>query len=166
VAHFVNHLGTFRSGSLFILDEAQPRGTLDGTEVPNRLSDQLVPVPRLSPRFEHRWFLVGDTAQRPLQQLFQRCLEILDTTTLLSWRSRFSQHRRETVVRRTQRSIREIQVASPIRPRCSVQHGTLTVPEDDTDGLTAHSDVMLDSRLPEITGERLVNEASLKNDKP
>jgi len=133
-----DHLGTFRSGSLFILDEAHHAAPSSGQKY--AIDSQITRSVRdLSPRFEHRLFLSA-TPHNGHSNSFSALLEILDPQRFCRGVPVSAKHRDETVVRRIKEDIREIQGGFPQR----------RVVQVTIDGLSEDA--------PELKLSRLLNE--------
>ncbi len=108
-----DHLGTFRSGSLFILDEAHHAAPSSGQKY--AIDSQITRSVRdLAPRFEHRLFLSA-TPHNGHSNSFSALLEILDPQRFCRGVPVSAKHRDETIVRRIKEDIREIQGGFPKR---------------------------------------------------
>ena len=108
-----DHLGTFRSGSLFILDEAHHAAPSSGAKY--AIDSQITRAVRdLAPRFEHRLFLSA-TPHNGHSNSFSALLEILDPQRFCRGVPVTSEYRDEVVVRRIKEDIREIQGGFPKR---------------------------------------------------
>jgi len=108
-----DHLGTFRSGSLFILDEAHHAAPSSGQKY--AIDSQITRSVRdLAPRFEHRLFLSA-TPHNGHSNSFSALLEILDPQRFCRGVSVTAKHRDEVIVRRIKEDIREIQGGFPKR---------------------------------------------------
>lgn len=106
-------LGTFRSGSLFILDEAHHAAPASGQKY--AIDSQITRTIRdLAPRFEHRLFLSA-TPHNGHSNSFSALLEILDPQRFCRGVPVTAKHRDEVVVRRLKDDIREIQGGFPKR---------------------------------------------------
>ncbi|TWT80496.1 RNA polymerase-associated protein RapA [Planctomycetes bacterium CA13] len=133
-----DHLGTFRSGSLFILDEAHHAAPSSGQKY--AIDSQITRSVRdLAPRFEHRLFLSA-TPHNGHSNSFSALLEILDPQRFCRGVPVAAKHRDETIVRRIKEDIREIQGGFPKRRVVQVTIDGL--PED----------------APELKLSRLLNE--------
>jgi superfamily II DNA or RNA helicase len=108
-----DYLGTFRSGSLFILDEAHHAAPSSGQKY--AIDSQITRAVRdLSPRFEHRLFLSA-TPHNGHSNSFSALLEILDPQRFCRGVPVSAKHRDEVIVRRIKEDIREIQGGFPKR---------------------------------------------------
>jgi len=108
-----DHLGTFRSGSLLILDEAHHAAPSSGQKY--AIDSQITRSVRdLAPRFEHRLFLSA-TPHNGHSNSFSALLEILDPQRFCRGVPVSAKHRDETIVRRIKEDIREIQGGFPRR---------------------------------------------------
>ncbi len=106
-------LGTFRSGSLLILDEAHHAAPASGQKY--AIDSQLTRAVRdLAPRFEHRLFLSA-TPHNGHSNSFSALLEILDPQRFCRGVPVPEKHRDEVVVRRLKEDIREIRGGFPKR---------------------------------------------------
>jgi superfamily II DNA or RNA helicase len=106
-------LGTFRSGSLLILDEAHHAAPSSGQKY--AIDSQITRAVRdLAPRFEHRLFLSA-TPHNGHSNSFSALLEILDPQRFCRGVSVTPKHRDEVIVRRIKEDIREIQGGFPKR---------------------------------------------------
>ncbi|MCO8123309.1 DISARM system SNF2-like helicase DrmD [Stieleria sp. TO1_6] len=133
-----DHLGTFRSGSLFILDEAHHAAPSSGQKY--AIDSQITRSVRdLAPRFEHRLFLSA-TPHNGHSNSFSALLEILDPQRFCRGVPVSAKHRDETIVRRIKEDIREIQGGFPKR----------RVVQVTIDGLSEEA--------PELKLSRLLNE--------
>lgn len=133
-----DHLGTFRSGSLFILDEAHHAAPSSGQKY--AIDSQITRSVRdLAPRFEHRLFLSA-TPHNGHSNSFSALLEILDPQRFCRGVPVSAKHRDETIVRRIKEDIREIQGGFPKR----------RVVQVTIDGLSEDA--------PELKLSRLLNE--------
>ncbi|QDS93881.1 RNA polymerase-associated protein RapA [Roseimaritima multifibrata] len=133
-----DHLGSFRSGSLFILDEAHHAAPSSGQKY--AIDSQITRSVRdLAPRFEHRLFLSA-TPHNGHSNSFSALLEILDPQRFCRGVPVSAKHRDETIVRRIKEDIREIQGGFP--KRRVVQVTIEGLPED----------------APELKLSRLLNE--------
>jgi len=133
-----DHLGTFRSGSLFILDEAHHAAPSSGQKY--AIDSQITRSVRdLAPRFEHRLFLSA-TPHNGHSNSFSALLEILDPQRFCRGVSVTAKHRDEVIVRRIKEDIREIQGGFPKR----------RVVQVTIDGLSEDA--------PELKLSRLLNE--------
>jgi superfamily II DNA or RNA helicase len=133
-----DHLGTFRSGSMLILDEAHHAAPSSGQKY--AIDSQITRSVRdLAPRFEHRLFLSA-TPHNGHSNSFSALLEILDPQRFCRGVPVSAKHRDETIVRRIKEDIREIQGGFP--KRRVVQITIDGLPED----------------APELTLSRLLND--------
>ena len=133
-----DHLGTFRSGSMLILDEAHHAAPSSGQKY--AIDSQITRSVRdLAPRFEHRLFLSA-TPHNGHSNSFSALLEILDPQRFCRGVPVSAKHRDETIVRRIKEDIREIQGGFP--KRRVVQLTIDGLPED----------------APELKLSRLLNE--------
>jgi superfamily II DNA or RNA helicase/DNA-binding transcriptional regulator YiaG len=108
-----DHLGTFRSGSMLILDEAHHAAPSSGQKY--AIDSQITRSVRdLAPRFEHRLFLSA-TPHNGHSNSFSALLEILDPQRFCRGVPVSAKHRDETIVRRIKEDIREIQGGFPKR---------------------------------------------------
>lgn len=108
-----DHLDTFRSGSLFILDEAHHAAPASGQKY--AIDSQITRAVRdLAPRFEHRLFLSA-TPHNGHSNSFSALLEILDPQRFCRGVPVTAKHRDEVIVRRIKEDIREIQGGFPKR---------------------------------------------------
>lgn len=108
-----DHLGTFRSGSMLILDEAHHAAPSSGQKY--AIDSQITRSVRdLAPRFEHRLFLSA-TPHNGHSNSFSALLEILDPQRFCRGVPVTAKHRDETIVRRIKEDIREIQGGFPKR---------------------------------------------------
>lgn len=144
-------LGTFRSGSLFILDEAHHAAPSSGQKY--AIDSQITRAVRdLAPRFEHRLFLSA-TPHNGHSNSFSALLEILDPQRFCRGVPVTAKHRDEVIVRRLKDDIREIQGGFPKR----------NVVQVTIDGLPADApELKLASLLDEyreLREERLKNES-------
>jgi len=131
-------LGTFRSGSLLILDEAHHAAPASGQKY--AIDSQLTRAVRdLAPRFEHRLFLSA-TPHNGHSNSFSALLEILDPQRFCRGVPVPEKHRDEVVVRRLKEDIREIRGGFPKRH----------VVQIDVDGLPKDA--------PELALSSLVNQ--------
>jgi superfamily II DNA or RNA helicase len=106
-------LGTFRSGSLLILDEAHHAAPSSGQKY--AIDSHITRAIRdLAPRFEHRLFLSA-TPHNGHSNSFSALLEILDPQRFCRGVSVTPKHRDEVIVRRIKEDIREIQGGFPKR---------------------------------------------------
>ena len=133
-----DHLGTFRSGTMLILDEAHHAAPSSGQKY--AIDSQITRSVRdLAPRFEHRLFLSA-TPHNGHSNSFSALLEILDPQRFCRGVPVSAKHRDETIVRRIKEDIREIQGGFP--KRRVVQLTIDGLPED----------------APELKLSRLLNE--------
>ncbi len=108
-----DHLGTFRSGSMLILDEAHHAAPSTGRKY--AIDSQITRAVRdLAPRFEHRLFLSA-TPHNGHSNSFSALLEILDPQRFCRGVPVSAKHRDEVFVRRLKEDIREIQGGFPKR---------------------------------------------------
>jgi len=108
-----DHLGTFRSGSLFILDEAHHAAPSSGQKY--AIDSQITRAVRdLAPRFEHRLFLSA-TPHNGHSNSFSALLEILDPQRFCRGVPVTAKHLDEIIVRRLKEDIREIEGGFPKR---------------------------------------------------
>ena len=147
-------LGTFRSGSLFILDEAHHAAPSSGQKY--AIDSQITRAVRdLAPRFEHRLFLSA-TPHNGHSNSFSALLEILDPQRFCRGVPVTAKHRDEVVVRRLKEDIREIQGGFPKR----------NVVQITIDGLPEDAPELKLSRLldqyRELREERLKGETKRK----
>lgn len=147
-------LGTFRTGTLFILDEAHHAAPSSGQKY--AIDSQITRTVRdLAPRFEHRLFLSA-TPHNGHSNSFSALLEILDPQRFCRGVPVTAGHRDEVVVRRLKDDIREIQGGFPVREVVQV----------NIDGLPADApELKLASLLDkyrELREERLKNETKRK----
>lgn len=147
-------LGTFRSGSLFILDEAHHAAPSSGQKY--AIDSQITRAIRdLAPRFEHRLFLSA-TPHNGHSNSFSALLEILDPQRFCRGVPVTVKYRDEVIVRRLKDDIREIQGGFPKRK----------VVQITIDGLPADApELMLASLLDqyrELREERLKDETKRK----
>ncbi len=106
-------LGTFRTGSLLILDEAHHAAPSSGQKY--AIDSQITRAVRdLAPRFEHRLFLSA-TPHNGHSNSFSALLEILDPQRFCRGVAVTAKHRDEVIVRRIKEDIREIQGGFPKR---------------------------------------------------
>lgn len=149
-----DHLGTFRSGSLFILDEAHHAAPSSGQKY--AIDSQITRAVRdLAPRFEHRLFLSA-TPHNGHSNSFSALLEILDPQRFCRGVPVTAKHRDEVIVRRIKEDIREIQGGFPTRKIVQVT----------IDGLPSNAPELQLSRLldeyRQTREERLQNESKRK----
>lgn len=108
-----DYLGTFRSGSLLILDEAHHAAPAGGQKY--AIDSQITrAIGDLAPRFEHRLFLSA-TPHNGHSNSFSALLEILDPQRFCRGVPVTAKHRDEVLVRRIKEDIREIQGGFPKR---------------------------------------------------
>jgi hypothetical protein len=143
-------LGTFRSGTLFVLDEAHHAAPASGQKY--AIDSQITRAIRdLAPRFEHRLFLSA-TPHNGHSNSFSALLELLDPQRFCRGVPVTARHRDEVIVRRLKEDIREIQGGFPKR----------TVVQIDLDGLPDNAPELTLSALldqyRELREERLKNE--------
>jgi superfamily II DNA/RNA helicase len=106
-------LGTFRSSTLFILDEAHHAAPASGQRY--AIDSQITRAVRdLAPRFEHRLFLSA-TPHNGHSNSFSALLEILDPQRFCRGVPVTPKHRDEVIVRRLKEDIRDIQGGFPKR---------------------------------------------------
>ena len=130
-----DHLGTFRSGSLLILDEAHHAAPASGQKY--AIDSQLTrSIDDLAPRFEHRLFLSA-TPHNGHSNSFSRLLELLDPQRFCRGVPVTPKYRDEVIVRRIKEDIREIQGGFPKRKVVQVS----------IDGLAADAPELQLSRL-------------------
>lgn len=145
-----DHLGTFRSGSLLILDEAHHAAPSSGQKY--AIDSQITRSVRdLAPRFEHRLFLSA-TPHNGHSNSFSALLEILDPQRFCRGVPVSAKHRDETIVRRIKEDIREIQGGFPMR----------RVVQISIDGLPDDAPELKLSRL--LNEYRKTREERLKNE--
>ncbi|MCD0458643.1 DISARM system SNF2-like helicase DrmD [Roseiconus lacunae] len=145
-----DHLGTFRSGSLFILDEAHHAAPSSGQKY--AIDSQITRAMRdLSPRFEHRLFLSA-TPHNGHSNSFSALLEILDPQRFCRGVKVTDKHRDEVIVRRLKEDIRSIQGGFPKR----------NVVQVSIDGLSKDAPELRLSRL--LDQYRQTREERLKNE--
>ncbi|QDU09073.1 DISARM system SNF2-like helicase DrmD [Gimesia aquarii] len=149
-----DHLGTFRGGSLFILDEAHHAAPSSGAKY--AIDSQITRAVRdLAPRFEHRLFLSA-TPHNGHSNSFSALLEILDPQRFCRGVPVTAKYRDEVIVRRIKEDIREIQGGFPKR----------NVVQISIDGLPTDAPELRLSRLlqeyRESREERLKNETKRK----
>lgn len=144
-------LGTFRTGSLFILDEAHHAAPASGRKY--AIDSQITRViGDLAPRFEHRLFLSA-TPHNGHSNSFSALLEILDPQRFCRGVPVAAKHRDEVVVRRLKEDIREVQGGFP--KRNVVQITIDDLPEDTPELKLAK---LLD-QYRELREERLKDES-------
>jgi SNF2 family DNA or RNA helicase len=108
-----DHLGTFRAGSLFILDEAHHAAPSSGAKY--AIDSQITRAMRdLAPRFEHRLFLSA-TPHNGHSNSFSALLEILDPQRFCRGVPVTTKHLDEVIVRRLKEDIRELEGGFPKR---------------------------------------------------
>lgn len=144
-------LGTFKSGSLLILDEAHHAAPASGQKY--AIDSQLTRAVRdLAPRFEHRLFLSA-TPHNGHSNSFSALLEILDPQRFCRGVPVTEKYRDEVVVRRLKDDIREIRGGFPKRHVVQV----------DIDGLSKDAPELALSALlnqyADIREERLKGES-------
>ncbi|QEG00156.1 RNA polymerase-associated protein RapA [Stieleria maiorica] len=145
-----DHLGTFRSGSLFILDEAHHAAPSSGQKY--AIDSQITRAMRdLAPRFEHRLFLSA-TPHNGHSNSFSALLEILDPQRFCRGVKVTDKHRDEVIVRRLKEDIRSIQGGFPKR----------NVVQVSIDGLSKDAPELRLSRL--LDEYRQTREERLKNE--
>jgi SNF2 family DNA or RNA helicase len=147
-------LGTFRSGTLFILDEVHHAAPARGQKY--AIDSQITRAIRdLAPRFEHRLFLSA-TPHNGHSNSFSALLELLDPQRFCRGVPVTARHRDEVIVRRLKEDIREIQGGFPKR----------TVVQIDINGLPDNAPELRLSALldqyRELREERLKNETRRK----
>ena len=129
-----DHLGTFRGGSLLILDEAHHAAPSSGQKY--AIDSQITRSIRdLAPRFEHRLFLSA-TPHNGHSNSFSALLEILDPQRFCRGVSVTAKHRDDVIVRRLKEDIREIQGGFP--KRNVVQVSIDGLPSDAPELLLSH----------------------------
>jgi superfamily II DNA or RNA helicase len=145
-----DYLGTFRSGSLLILDEAHHAAPASGQKY--AIDSQITRAIRdLAPRFEHRLFLSA-TPHNGHSNSFSALLEILDPQRFCRGVSVTPKYRDEVIVRRIKEDIREIQGGFPKR----------NVVQVSIDGLAATAPELKLSQL--LDEYRQTREERLKNE--
>lgn len=146
----IDWLGTFRNGTLLILDEAHHAAPSSGQKY--AIDSQITRAVReLAPRFEHRLFLSA-TPHNGHSNSFSALLEILDPQRFCRGVPVTAKHRDEVTVRRLKDDIREIQGGFPKREVVQV----------DIDGLSEDAPEL---RLPALLDEyRELREERLKNE--
>ena len=108
-----DHLGTFRAGSLLILDEAHHAAPSSGQKY--AIDSQITRAVRdLAPRFEHRLFLSA-TPHNGHSNSFSALLEILDPQRFCRGVPVTAKHLDEVIVRRLKEDIRELEGGFPKR---------------------------------------------------
>lgn len=106
-------LGTFRAGTLLILDEAHHVAPASGQKY--AIDSQITHAVRsLAPRFEHRLFLSA-TPHNGHSNSFSALLEILDPQRFCRGVKVTRQNREDVMVRRIKEDLREIQGGFPKR---------------------------------------------------
>jgi superfamily II DNA or RNA helicase len=106
-------LGTFKAGTLLILDEAHHAAPASGQKY--AIDSQITRAVRdLAPRFEHRLFLSA-TPHNGHSNSFSALLEILDPQRFCRGVPVTPKHRDEVVVRRIKEDIRAVQGGFPER---------------------------------------------------
>ena len=106
-------LGTFRAGTLLILDEAHHAAPAGGQRY--AIDSQTTHAVRsLAPRFEHRLFLSA-TPHNGHSNSFSALLEILDPQRFCRGVKVIKQNREDVMVRRIKEDLREIQGGFPKR---------------------------------------------------
>lgn len=140
-------LGSFRPGSLLILDEAHHAAPSSGQKY--AIDSQITRAVRdLAPRFEHRLFLSA-TPHNGHSNSFSALLEILDPQRFCRGVPVTAKYRDEVIVRRVKEDIREIQGGFPKR----------TVVQVNIDGLNPDEPELklasLLSQYAELREERL-----------
>lgn len=119
-------LGTFRSGALFILDEAHHAAPASGQRY--AIDSQITRALRdLAPRFEHRLFLSA-TPHNGHSNSFSALLELLDPQRFCRGVPVTPKHRDEVLVRRLKEDLRAIQGGFPART--IVQIDIVGLPEE------------------------------------
>ena len=150
VAPLRDHLGTFRSGSLFILDEAHHAAPSSGAKY--AIDSQITRAVRdLAQRFEHRLFLSA-TPHNGHSNSFSAILEILDPQRFCRGVPVTAKHRDDVIVRRLKEDIRELEGGFPKR----------TVVQVSIDGLPADAPELRLSRL--LDEYRQTREERLKSE--
>jgi len=149
-----DHLGTFRSGSLLILDEAHHAAPSSGAKY--AIDSKITRAVRdLAPRFEHRLFLSA-TPHNGHSNSFSALLEILDPQRFCRGVPITAKHLDEVIVRRLKEDIREIEGGFPKR----------IVEQITIDGLPADAPELKLSRLldeyRQTREERLTHETKRK----
>ncbi len=147
-------LGTFRSGTLLILDEAHHAAPASGQKY--AIDSQITRAVRdVAPRFEHRLFLSA-TPHNGHSNSFSALLEILDPQRFCRGVSVTAKHRDEVIVRRLKDDVREIQGGFPKRQ----------VVQIDIDGLPENAPELRLSALldeyRELREQRLKGESKRK----
>ena len=147
-------LGTFRSGSLLILDEAHHAAPASGQKY--AIDSQITRAVRdIAHRFEHRLFLSA-TPHNGHSNSFSALLEILDPQRFCRGIPVTPKYRDEVIVRRLKDDIRQIQGGFPKREVVQV----------DIDGLQHEAPELLLSKLldeyRELREERLKGETKRK----
>ena len=145
-----DHLGTFRSGSLFILDEAHHAAPSSGQKY--AIDSQITRAVRdLAPRFEHRLFLSA-TPHNGHSNSCSALLEILDPQRFCRGVPVTTKHLDEVIVRRLKEDIRELEGGFPKR----------NVVQVTIDGLPADAPELKLSRL--LDEYRQTREERLKSE--
>ncbi len=145
-----DHLGTFRTGSLLILDEAHHAAPSSGQKY--AIDSQITRSVRdLAPRFEHRLFLSA-TPHNGHSNSFSALLESSTRNGFVGECQWSAKHRDETIVRRIKEDIREIQGGFPKR----------RVVQITIDGLPDEAPELKLSRL--LNEYRSTREERLKNE--
>ena len=149
-----DHLSTFRSGSLFILDEAHHAAPSSGQKY--AIDSQITRAVRdLAPRFEHRLFLSA-TPHNGHSNSFSALLEILDPQRFCRGVPIPAKHLDDVIVRRLKEDIRELEGGFPKR----------NVIQVDIDGLPFDAPELRLSRLldeyRQAREERLSHETKKK----
>lgn len=149
-----DYLGTFRSGSLLILDEAHHAAPSSGQKY--GIDSQITRAVRdLAPRFEHRLFLSA-TPHNGHSNSFSALLEILDPQRFCRGVPVSPKHRDDVIVRRLKEDIREIQGGFPKRNVVP-----LVIDGLPSDAPELHLSRLLDE-YREVREERLKNETKRK----
>ncbi len=143
-------LGTFRDGTLLILDEAHHAAPASGQKY--AIDSQITRAVRdLAPRFEHRLFLSA-TPHNGHSNSFSALLEILDPQRFCRGVPVTAKYRDEVIVRRLKEDVRTVQGGFPERK----------VVQIDIDGLP---DDAAELRLMALLDEyRSLREERLKNE--
>lgn len=143
-------LGTFRGGTLLILDEAHHAAPSSGQKY--AIDSQITRAVRdLAPRFEHRLFLSA-TPHNGHSNSFSALLEILDPQRFCRGVPVTAKHRDEVIVRRLKDDIREIQGGFPKRQVVQIDIDEL--PEDAPElKLSALLDQYRELREERLKGE-------------
>ena len=119
-----DHLGTFRSGSLFILDEAHHAAPSSGAKY--AIDSKITRAMRdLAPRFEHRLFLSA-TPHNGHSNSFSALLEILDPQRFCRGVPVTPKHRDDVIVRRIKEDVREVLGGFPKRNVVQISIDDLT----------------------------------------